>query len=139
MAMVVFVRTFDDGQRRAWTAVVDGYNVAIVVPAGCAKSRVLLSCIQQARQRYGPDAVLSMAWTWAAAGQIDGQSYHSHLGISTADCSKELTMKLLTKKPRLRTRLRQSRVVVVDEAPNYPGRHCTQREFILRTSSPAHI
>lgn len=133
------MRTFDDGQRRAWTAFVAGSNVAVVGPAGCGKSRVLLSCIQEARQRYGTDAVLVMAWTWAAAGQIDGQSYHSHLGISTTDCSKEHTLELLMKKPRLRTRLEQSRVVVVDEAPTFPGRHFTQLEFVLRSLSPAHM
>lgn len=112
--MEAFTESFDAGQRAAWAAFLGGCNVAVVGPAGCGKSRVLLPYIADARRRCGYDAVLVMAWTWAAAGQIDGQSYHSYLGISTSDCSQQHTLQIVMSKPRIRAKLEQARLIVID-------------------------
>jgi len=133
------VASFDSGQRAAWDCFLRGENVAVVGPAGCGKSRVLMPCIAEARRRYGEKAVLVMSWTWTAALQIDGQTYHSYLGASPTDLSKERTLQMIRAKPRIRSNLEQSRVVVIDEAPTFPGRHFVLLEFVLRCLSAAHM
>jgi len=133
------VASFDDGQRAAWESFSGTTNVAVVGPAGCGKSQVLLPCIADARLRFGNDAVLVMAWTWVAAEQIDGQSYHSYLGITPVESSKERSLEMVRSKPRICTKLQQSRVVFIDEAFTFPGRHFVQLEYVLRCLSPAHM
>jgi len=137
--MDAFAASFDAGQRAAWASFLGGTNVAVVGPAGCGKSRVLLPCIADARRRYGDAAVLVTAWTWVAAEQIDGRTYHSHLGLSPTESTKERTLEMVMAKPFIRSRLEQSLVVVIDEAFIFPGRHFTQLEFVLRSLSPAHM
>jgi len=110
-----------------------------VGPAGCGKSRVLLPCISEARRRNGDSAVLVMSWTWAAARKIDGQTYHSYLGITPGDSSKERTLEMVKGKRGIRTILDRSRVIVIDEARTFSGRHFIQLEFFLRSLSAAHM
>lgn len=133
--MYPIVSTFDSGQRAAWSSFLSGTNVAVMGPAGCGKSRVLEVCIAAARRLHGDSAVLVMSWTWAAAQQIGGRSYHSFLGIGPGDASKEKTLEDVRRKGRIRTTLELARVIVVDEAPTFPARHFTQLEFVLRALS----
>lgn len=98
-AMDAFTDSFDVGQWARWATFVGGCNLAIVGLAGCGKSRTLLSCIAHVRRRYATHAVLFMAWTWAAAVQIVGQSYVSYLGMSTSISSQQQTLAVLMFKP----------------------------------------
>ena len=131
--------SFDDGQRAAWSTFLEGANVAILGAAGCGKSRVLQECIAEARRSYGPKVVLVMAWTWAAAGQIDGVTYHSYFGLSPNETARQQTLEAVMSKTRIRKTLENSRVIVIDEAFIFPGRHFSQLEFVLRSLSPAHL
>lgn len=133
------VTSFDAGQRAAWASFLSGANVAILGPAGCGKSRVLDSCISAARRLHGESAVLVMSWTWAAAMQVGGRSYHSYLGIGPGDCSKEKTLEMVQAKRRIRTNLELARVVIIDEVCIFPARHFTQLEFVLRSLSSADM
>jgi len=137
--MEAFVASFDGGQRASWESFSGTTNVALVGPAGCGKSQVLLPCIADAHRRFGDDAVLVMAWTWVAAEQINGQSYHSYLGIAPVESSKERSLEMVRSKPRICTKLQQTRIVFIVEALTVPGRHFVQLEYVLRRLSPAHI
>ncbi|OSX74665.1 hypothetical protein BU14_0275s0024 [Porphyra umbilicalis] len=133
------VASFDQGQRAVWASFLSGTNVAVLGPAGCGKSRVLQPCIAAARRDHGDAAVLVMSWTWAAARLIDGQAYHSHIGASPVELSKERTLEMVMSKPRIRGILERSHVVFIDEAPTFPARHFSLLEFVLRSLSPTHM
>lgn len=133
------VASFDSAQRAVWASFLGGKNVAILGPAGCGKSRVLHPCIAEARRRYGDEAVLIMAWTWAAAYQIGGRSYHSYLGISPTEYSKQRTLEMVRANARIRVNLERSRVVIIDEAPTMTSHHFALLEYVLRSLSPAHM
>jgi len=137
--MSAFVASFDDGKRAARESFSGTTNVAVVGPAGCGKSQVLLPCIADAFRRCSEDAVLVVAWTWVAAEQIDGQSYHSYFGVTPVESSKERTLEMARSKPRICTQLQQSRVVFIDVTFTFPGRHFVQFEYVLLCLSPAHM
>ena len=138
-AMDACVASFDDGQRAVWEFFSGTTNVAVVGPAGCGKSQVLLPCISDARRRFGDDAVLVMAWTWVAAEKIDGQSFHSYLGITPVESSRERSLEMVRSKPGICTKLEQSRVVFIDEAFTFSGSHFVELEYVSRCLSPAHM
>jgi len=137
--MTTDTASLDADQKGAWESFLRHDNVAVVGPAGCGKSRVLMPCILDARRRYGERAVLVMSWTWVAAQLIGGRTYHSFLGITPHELSKQRVLQSIMGKARIRSVLQQSRVVVIEEAPTFRSRHFIQLDFVLRNLSAVHM
>jgi len=74
-----------------------------------------------------------------AAEKIDGQAYHSYLGITPVEFSKVRTLEMMRSKPGICTKMQQSRIVFIDEAFTFPGRHFVQLEYVLRCLSRSHL
>lgn len=66
-------------------------------------------------------------------------TYHSYLGLSSNEAARQQALEAVMSKTRIRETLENSRVIVIDEAFIFPGRHFSQLEFVLRSLSPAHL
>jgi len=130
--------SLDASQLQVARYVLGGRNVAAVGAAGCGKSTLLALIVSVARQRWGPDAVVVLAWAGSAAQLVGGQTVASLLHVSVGDVSKERILSRILANPQARGTIAAARLVVIDEAPTIPGRWFDRLEYVFRrVAAPA--
>jgi len=92
-----------------------GPNMFITGGAGTGKSTILRYIIKKLAYKYGPDAIGITAPTGVAAINVSGQTIHSFFGIGLAKGSKSALLKKVMKDEKARSRIMQTKVLVIDE------------------------
>lgn len=125
----------DGDQANACRHLFAGKNVALVGPAGYGKSVVVRAVVDETRKRFGPSAVLTLAWTGSAAQLVEGRTLASVLRTTVGDPSKESILRRVTGDAELLTVMKRTKLVVIDEAPTIEGRWMDRLEYVLRRTA----
>ena len=112
-------------QEGVLAAAMSGTSIFFTGGAGTGKSSLLLRIIEQLIQKHGQHTVFVTATTGLAACAIGGITIHQFAGITVSSNDsdgaegdgmyKEEVVKTALQKPHIVRRLRQARVLVVDE------------------------
>lgn len=90
-----------------------GHNVFLTGPAGSGKTYLLNQYIEYLKKNKV--AVGITASTGIAATHMGGQTIHSWVGMGIRDSMSDQEIQELVKRPYLRNRLRQTKVLIIDE------------------------
>jgi len=115
-----------------------GKNLGIFSSAGCGKSVVLRAIIDDAVSRYGVTAVAVCSWYGAAADLIGGHTWHHVFQCGIRLRTPDEFLALAKARPHLCAKLRQIRVLVVDEVFTMTAAWLAVFLRILRGVAPAH-
>lgn len=121
------------------SAILSRTNVALMGPAGCGKSAVVQCVMTEGARRFGPDAVLVLSWTGAAAELVNGQTLASVLRTSVRDPSKESIPQRVMGDSQLLAELKCKRLVIIGEAPTIQGLWMNRLEHVLRRTAPTLV
>ena len=110
-------------QERVLAAALHGESVFLTGGAGTGKSVTLLRIIEKLVDKHGQHAVFVTATTGLAACAIGGMTVHQFAGIAVSgggdagdgDVDVDATVHSALQKPHVVRRVRQARVLVVDE------------------------
>ena len=101
-------------QRRVFDAFLAGHNIFLTGQAGVGKSYIINAIVEH-RQAIGQDAAAVTATTGAAAVLIHGSTIHSWAFADKGDGDTQALIQHVKKRPDIRTRWRQCRLLVIDE------------------------
>lgn len=107
-----------------------GENVFLTGSAGTGKTYVLNEYIQYLKERNVPVAVT--ASTGIAATHINGQTIHSWSGLGIKDEIHEEDLVKISKRKKVRTRLENTQVLIIDEISMLSGKLLTCIDQTLR-------
>lgn len=104
-------------------------NIFLTGKAGTGKSTVLRRFLEEL-----PGAVETavLASTGAAAVLVGGRTFHSFFGLGILEGGAARTVERALKQPRLRKRLKQTDIVVIDEISMLSGETLAAAEMIAR-------
>lgn len=128
----------DDDQQQVWEAFISGKNVGIFGRAGSGKSTVMGRAIARARKVHGVAEVGVMAWTTSAAKIIGGCTFHKFLGIKVEERPKEVILQKVRGNPFVCNKLRKTKVIFIDEVPQFAARWFTVFEYVMRQLAPVY-
>lgn len=128
----------DPSQQQAWELFVSGKNVGLFGRAGSGKSTVLGRAIARARRVHGVANVGVMAWTTTAAKIIDGCTFHKFLSIKVEERPKEVILQNVLGKKFVRDKVRKTKVIFIDEVPQFAARWFTVFEYVVRQLAPPY-
>lgn len=118
-------------QKEALEVLKSGRSVFLTGQAGSGKTHVLNEYIKFLRKKKRPVGIT--ASTGIAATHLDGMTIHAWTGMGILDeLTKEELQKILHK-GRLRTRIRNTQVLIIDEISMLSSRHLDIAEEIVRT------
>lgn len=107
-----------------------GYNVYLTGEAGTGKTYVLNTYIKHLRKKH--IAVAITASTGIAATHLDGTTIDAWSGLGIKDNISEIEIKELSHKFRLQKRIRETKVLVIDEVSMLHGRRFDAMDRIIR-------
>jgi len=122
----------DDMQQQVWEKYLAKKNVALFGRAGCGKSTVMMRAINHARRDHGEDRVGVLAWTNHAAGLIGGQTLHKFLRVGPAPLPKESVLQMVQKNSAAKYRIKNVRVMFIDEVSTIASRWFAVLENVVR-------
>lgn len=128
----------DDSQHVAWQTFLDNKNVAVFGRAGCGKSAFLRHCIRHAERVHGANRVSVLAWTTHAAGLIGGETLHKFLRVGIAELSKEVILTMVRRNIHVRDRVKNTKVLIIDELPQISTRWLGILEYVVRQLAVLH-
>ena len=106
--------------------------------AGTGKSTILRYIIKKLAYKYGPDAIGITAPTGVAAINVSGQTIHSFFGIGLAKGSKSALLKKVMKDEKARSRIMQTKVLVIDEISMVSNRKAKKTHSTHHSSLTTH-
>lgn len=128
----------DESQHVAWQAFLDKKNVAVFGRAGCGKSAFLRHCIRYAERVHGANRVGVLAWTTQAAGLIGGETLHKFLRVGIAELPKDVILTMVRRNIHVRERVRNTKVLIIDELPQISTRWFGILEYVVRQLAVLH-
>lgn len=108
-----------------------GYNVFLTGQAGSGKTHVLNEYIDFLRSKRKPVGIT--ASTGIAATHLNGMTIHAWTGMGILDELTKEGLKKILRKRRLRQRIRNAQVLIIDEISMLSARHLDIAEEIVRT------
>lgn len=126
----------DEYQQSAWELFLSSKNVALFGRAGCGKSAVLSRAVDYAQRVHGATGVGLMAWTSQAASLINGMTFHKFLAIGIAELPNEVILEKVRSNHIVSSKVRATRVILIDEVALFPARWFAVLEFVVRQLAP---
>jgi len=114
-----------------------GRNVGIFACAGSGKSVLLRAIIRDAVSSWGAGSVAVCSWYGAAADLIGGTTLNSFFGVGVFLATPDQFLAAAKARSRLATKLRQVRVLVIDEVFTITSRWLVVYLKLLRGLAPA--
>ncbi|MBU4481350.1 AAA family ATPase [Patescibacteria group bacterium] len=118
-------------QKEALEIMKSGHNVFLTGRPGSGKTYLLNKFIQFLRQKNIPTGVT--ASTGIAATYLNGMTIHSWCGMGVLSQLDDEKLKKILRKKNLQTRLRKSRVLIIDEVSMLSARHLDVASEIVRS------
>lgn len=117
-------------QKEALQILKSGRNVFLTGQAGSGKTYVLNEYINFLREKKRPVGVT--ASTGIAATHLDGITIHAWTGMGILDELTKNELKKIVRKKRVRTRVRNAQILIIDEISMLSARHLDIAEEIIR-------
>lgn len=125
----VSTNTFSPTQQKVLDLFKEGKNLLILGSAGCGKSTIIKSIENNIKT---PGLIQLCSTTGISAYNIQGMTIHSYLGIKTGEKSKEVLLKNIRVNKILAYRIKQLKVLVIDEISMMSAELFEKIEWVLR-------
>jgi len=117
-------------QKEALEVLKSGHNVYLTGRPGSGKTYLLNKFIQFLRKEKIPAGIT--ATTGIAATHLNGMTLHSWCGMGVLDELNDKELKKILKKKKIQSRLRKSRVLIIDEISMLSAKHLDMVSKIIR-------
>lgn len=133
--------TLDQSQKSAICGFKEGRSIALIGGAGSGKSFVLHKLLIEAeKQQGGYPHVVACALTNKAANALQGTTIHSLFGAKPSwEFSKEFLWKGIKNRPRILDRLKNIKVLVIDEISLLRSNEIDAIDHVLRELAETKI
>ena len=123
-------KNLSECQRQAFSLLESDHNVFVTGIAGSGKSYLIREFLRHKDPREFP----IVATTGAAAILVGGRTFHSFFGLGILEGGVERTVENALRQSRVKKRLKEAQVVVIDEASMLSPEMLEAAEWICRAA-----